>query len=322
MQGPYLRKYGVETTVDFVLFETDGINLKTDAAHAAGDTKVMKDEGAEANTANAFTDEGQGYSIVLSATEMEAARIVVYVVDAATKVWLDTAFTVETYGNASAMHAFDLDTATVNLSSATETQIDNIEGDTNELQTDDVPGLIAALNDLSAADVNAEVDTALGDYDPPTRAELTTDKNSIITEVDANETKIDTVDTNVDTLITRLTAARAGYLDELAAANIPSDLDAVLADTNELQTDDVPGLVAALNDIAVTDVTQRQIPDSVPADGTRPTIEQALYMIVQYLYERAVSDTTVTVKKVDGSTSLLTLTLDDASDPTSITRAT
>ena len=32
-----------------------------------------------------------------------------------------------------------------------------IVADTNELQTDDVPGLIAALNDLSAADVNAEV---------------------------------------------------------------------------------------------------------------------------------------------------------------------
>lgn len=38
-----------------------------------------------------------------------------------------------------------------------------IVADTNELQTDDVPGLIAALNDLSAAQVNTEVDTALID---------------------------------------------------------------------------------------------------------------------------------------------------------------
>jgi hypothetical protein len=35
-----------------------------------------------------------------------------------------------------------------------------------------------------------------------------------------------------------------------------------------------------------------------------------------------VSGTTVTVKKVDGSTTLLTLTLDSATTPTSITRAT
>jgi hypothetical protein len=76
------------------------------------------------------------------------------------------------------------------------------------------------------------------------------------------------------------------------------------------------------NQVAVTDITQRQLPDSVPADGTRPTIEQAIYMINQFLLERAVSGTTVTVKKADGSTTLLTLTLDDATDPTSITRAT
>jgi hypothetical protein len=50
----------------------------------------------------------------------------------------------------------------------------SILADTNELQTDDVPTLIAALNDLSAADVNAEVDTALADYDAPTKAELDT----------------------------------------------------------------------------------------------------------------------------------------------------
>ena len=64
-----------------------------------------------------------------------------------------------------------------------------------------------------------------------------------------------------------------------------------------------------------------QIADSVPADGTIPTREQALYMINQFLMERAVSGTTVTVKKADGSTALMTLTLDDSNDPNSITRA-
>lgn len=41
------------------------------------------------------------------------------------------------------------------------TEIASILADTNELQTDDVPGLIAALNNLSAAQVNAEVVDAL-----------------------------------------------------------------------------------------------------------------------------------------------------------------
>lgn len=65
-----------------------------------------------------------------------------------------------------------------------------------------------------------------------------------------------------------------------------------------------------------------QLPDSVPADGTRPTIAQALYMIIQFLTERAVSGTTMTVKKPDGTTALMTFTLNDAANPTSLTRAT
>ena len=35
------------------------------------------------------------------------------------------------------------------------------------------------------ASVNAECDTALSDYDPPTRAELTSDKNEVITQINA-----------------------------------------------------------------------------------------------------------------------------------------
>lgn len=37
------------------------------------------------------------------------------------------------------------------------TQLAAIAADTNELQTDDIPGLIGALNDLAAAEVNTEV---------------------------------------------------------------------------------------------------------------------------------------------------------------------
>jgi len=201
-KGPYLRKYGESATIIFDLFEVDGVDFRVDAAHASGDTVIMKDEGAEANTTNGFTDEGNGYSIVLTATEMEAARIKVYIIDqTATKVWLDTSITIETYGHASAQHALDLDDAVrggmsalpnaaadaaggLPISDAGGLDMDTLLGrldaaistrataaalavvdgivdaillDTNELQSDDVPGLIAALNDLSASQVNAEV---------------------------------------------------------------------------------------------------------------------------------------------------------------------
>lgn len=72
----------------------------------------------------------------------------------------------------------------------------------------------------------------------------------------------------------------------------------------------------------VLDALRTQLQDSIPADGTRPTYEQALYMIAQMMTEKAVSGTTVTVRKVDGSTTLFTLTIDDAISPTSISRTT
>lgn len=75
---------------------------------------------------------------------------------------------------------------------------------------------------------------------------------------------------------------------------------------------------AEAKDVLVTDV----MADSVPADGSIPSVAQAVYMIVQFLNERAVSSTTLTVNKVDGSTALMTFTLDSATAPTSITRAT
>ena len=69
-----------------------------------------------------------------------------------------------------------------------------IVADTNELQTDDVPGLISALNNISTADVNAQCDLSLADYDAPTKAEM----DSAFSTTDA---KIDAVDDYIDTEI-------------------------------------------------------------------------------------------------------------------------
>ncbi len=101
----YLRKYGESAIIDFELFEVDGVDFRVDAIHASGDTKIMKDEGAEGNTNSGFVDEGQGYSLAFTSGEMTAARIVVYIKDqTATKVWLDRTIKIETYGHASAQH--------------------------------------------------------------------------------------------------------------------------------------------------------------------------------------------------------------------------
>jgi hypothetical protein len=129
---------------------------------------------------------------------------------------------------------------------------------------------VTGFNDLSAAQVNTEADTALSDYDPPTHAELVSEINSVQSDI-------------------------AG-LNNLSAAQVNAEVvDVMRTDT---------------------------LPDSYAADGAQPTIAQALLAIHQFLSEKEVSGTTVTVNKPDGTTAIMTFTLDDATTPTSITRST
>jgi hypothetical protein len=77
------------------------------------------------------------------------------------------------------------------------------------------------------------------------------------------------------------------------------------------------GSISSPGNIMTTAMTE-----AYSTDGGTKTPAQALYEITQYLHERAASGTTETVKKVDGSTSAYTLTINDATTPTSVTRAT
>lgn len=94
----------------------------------------------------------------------------------------------------------------VGLASANlDTQLDalptNAELTTALAGADDaVLSAIGALNNVSATQVEAAATAALVAYDPPTRAEATSDRDAIITEVNANETKIDAVKSKTDSL--------------------------------------------------------------------------------------------------------------------------
>ena len=112
-----LRKYGTATTVDFELYDSNSPHtFFVSAVSESGDCKIMKDEGGEATVDTNFVDRGQGYSIALSQTEMTAKRIALYIADLSTpKLWMDRYIAIDTYGNASAEHPFDLASATVTL---------------------------------------------------------------------------------------------------------------------------------------------------------------------------------------------------------------
>ncbi len=151
------REYGVETRIPFTLYEADGINLRTDAVYVLGDVKISKDEGSPQDTDNGFVAVNGKYYITLTATEMQAARISLTIIDQdSTKLWLDIGKDIETYGNASAQHAFNLNSATVVTSGGTI--------DTNN----DMRGTDSALTDkagfaLSDAGIDSILDEPIGD---------------------------------------------------------------------------------------------------------------------------------------------------------------
>jgi len=57
------------------------------------------------------------------------------------------------------------------------------------------------------------------------------------------------------------------------------------------------------------------------SDGAAATLPQLLYLILAALTEFSISGTTMTLKKLDGSTTAATLSLNDATSPTAVTRA-
>ena len=71
-----------------------------------------------------------------------------------------------------------------------------------------------------------------------------------------------------------------------------------------------------------TSVLTTQMTESYPALHTAPTLAQSLFETRALLAEKSVTGTTMTVNKVDGSTAAETYTLNDATAPTAITRAT
>jgi hypothetical protein len=143
-----------------------------------------------------------------------------------------------------------------------------------EVQAHALSTEVSALNDLSAAEVNAEVDTALGDYDGPTKAEMDTAHALLSTQATQ-----DTIDTVVDA-------------------------------------------IKAVTDLLPNAGLTTQLTEAYAAQGVVPTLVQLVFEMRAILAELSTSGTTATAKKVDGSTTAATYTLDDDTAPTSITRAT
>lgn len=174
-----------------------------------------------------------------------------------------------------------------------------LTGTTVDLVTDAVDATSVATGAIDADALAADAGTEIG------------------TAVWASVTRVLTANTNLNDP-TAATIADAVW-DELQSAHvtagsfgeIATEVADILADTNELQTDDVPGLIAALNDISTADVNT-QVADVLKTDtiaelgavpSATPTFEDALmFLYMKVRNEETGTTTAATIKNSAGDT--------------------
>ncbi len=80
---------------------------------------------------------------------------------------------------------------------------------------------------------------------------------------------------------------------------------------------DAAGTAPTLSEILTTAMTE-----DYAADGVAGSISQVLFLLQSMIGDFSIAGTTITAKKLDGSTTAATYTLDDGTNPTSRTRTT
>lgn len=270
-QGLHLRKYGVQTTIEFELYEVDGVDLRTDWTPAQSDCEIEKNEGGYTicdNTASGTTT----YKIVLTATEMEFARGALKIVDSATKAFLDKIVYIETYGNASAMHAFDLDTASVAQTADNDTKLSTNATEVGKIPKSDsnVTWNATALGSIEAEAVDAlesfnldtlaGVDTGVavdGDLSPhvvtgsvfahimAANKDVTTSYNASTDSLEAIRVHADTIKSETSTIVTDTNEIQGKlptnkFMGSSDGADDDGTLNTIATDT----TTDIPALIA------------------------------------------------------------------------------
>ena len=132
----------------------------------------------------------------------------------------------------------------------------------------------------------------------------------------------------VSSAVTGTDVANDSIVAKLVSGSATADWDDFVNTTDALQpirdkltdietdTAEIGAAGAGLTAILTTQMTE-----SYAADGTAPTLAQAIFLIQQSIGDFSISGTTITVKKIDGSTTAAQYTLDSATLPTSRTRS-
>ncbi len=185
----------------------------------------------------------------------------------------------------------------------------DILADTGEIGTAGAGLTALPWNSAWDTEVQSECTDALNAYDPPTKAEM----DAAHATTDA---LITTVDTVVDAILVdtaEIGSAGAGLT--AVPWNSSWDTEVQSECTDALNAYDPP-TKAEMDAMWTTAQTE-----SYASDGAAATPAQLLYMILCSVSEFSISGTTITGKKLDGSTTAMTWTINDASNPSSRTRA-
>ena len=220
------------------------------------------------------------------------------------------------------------------------TQLAAIVADTNELQADWVNGgrldllLDSAISKIDTVD--GIVDTILVDTNELQSDWVNGGRLDLL--LDSAISKIDVVDGIVDDIL-----VDTGTTLPATLATIDGIVDDILVDTAVIGANGA-GLSAVPWNSAWDSEVQSEVTDALNAydpptkaemdamwttaqsesyasDGATATPAQLLYMIYCCVGEFAVSGTTITGKKLDGSTTAMTWTTNDGTNPTSRTRS-
>lgn len=237
-----MATYGVETVVQFVAWDTAANAGKT--GDVANFTLRWVKDGTSAAPTNSpaevdATNAPGVYKITLTAAETQAVCGTLGGKSAtAGVVIIPVTLTFSRLPNAAPGANGGLPTVDAN------NRIAGIQGTKNDF--DD-------LNDVSAADVNTQVDIALSDYDAPTKAELDSGLAGL------NDLSAAEVNAEVDTALAdydaptkaELDAGLAG-LNDLSAAEVNAEVDAALAEYDGVVPADLP---ANFSDLAIAPTT-------------------------------------------------------------------
>jgi hypothetical protein len=170
----------------------------------------------------------------------------------------------------------------------------------------------ARLSELDPANLPADIDTLLtrlsaaraGYLDNINQAgllQVTAARAALLDQITAirlEELDAANIPTDIDTLLTRLTAARAGYIDELSAANIPADIDNLTVNVDRI----LPSIdfwSLPQEEVSLTSVVgDKTLPDVV-VSGV-PFGATIVKAIVMFMF-RVVENTNAAVNKLNGA---------------------